>query len=186
MKNWIVHNGIYFPEDTSLVIQEVLEDCINRKVLVHILTGDPLTGIVTPNLNSVGIIDVASGPTPTPILRIKQFYTPEGIRAKLKEDKMSWLKPNKILKIVEVDSCKLLYQSYECRSTPLKFIHEVDITPYGDIVERSKVICEQPQVELLVPSDANPKAVCEFLFGQIHHLPDCLDKLEEDIKNDID
>lgn len=179
MNNLVEHNGIYYSEDTPAIIQEVIEDCIERKVLVHILTGSPLTGIVTPNINSVGVISLSGSQKPVPVLTCKQFYTPEGTRTKGNVERVSWLKTSRILKITEVDSCKLLYQSYECQSAPLKFVHEIEVSPYGDIAEKTKVVCENPALEILVPPDTNPKTLCQFLFGQIHLLPDCLDKLTQ-------
>ena len=176
--NLISHSGIYYSEDTPAIVQEVIEDCIKRKVLVHVLSGSPLTGVVTPNLNSVGIIELSNNnKTPAPVLNCKIPYNPDGTRAASGTTRICLLKTSKILKITEVDSCKLLYQSYECQSSELRFIPEFEMTPYGDISEKTRVICENPKIEILVPADTDPKALCQFLFGQVHILPDCIDKM---------
>ncbi len=175
------YNGVYFSESTPTILRDVILDCIGRKVMVHILTGDPLSGVITPKLNSVGYVGVSDGSTPQPVFKTRSLYTTDGHLRDTEEYRSYILPTERVLRVNEVDTCALLYQSYECKSTALEYIHEVHVSPYGDIDEQARILCKNPECELFVPASVDFHQLCDFLFGRVHYLPGLFDNIS---KND--
>ena len=173
--NLVEYNGIYFSDATPPLLRDVICDCIERKVLVHILTGDPLTGVVTPHINSVGYIVTSAGKMPQPTFKTRCLFTPDGNVNQNTEYRTALLSTERILKVTEVDTCTLLYQSYECKCSPLKYIKEVKVSPYGDVSEKAKIVCANPPCELFVPLSMDVIQLCDFIFGKTHYLPGLFD-----------
>ena len=174
-----LYKGALFSSNTPSLLMDTILDCIERKVLVHILTGDPITGLVSPSLESVGYFYISTAEKdtrPMVMFKSRRLYASSENTEEEQFEKTSWIRTDKILKINEVDSCKLLYQSYECHSAPLSVETCVTVSPYGDVTQETMVVCKNPEVRISVPSNINPVLMARFLFGQIHFLPDCLEK----------
>lgn len=167
--NLQTYKDVSFFESTPRIVREAVIDCIERKVLVHVLIGDPLTGKICPSFNSTGIIVVSDKGKPVPILRAKRVFTPDGDYAPAGVEKLKTLRTDKILKIVEVDTCKLLFQSYECQSSPLEFV--IEASPYSGVPYKACIRCSNPEKVIKVPPDINVRDAFDFLFGHTHFLP---------------
>lgn len=171
MNSLIENEGVFFNKNTPALVQEVLSNCIKSGVKVHILTGDPLTGLVTPKINSVGVVVVSSGKQPMPMLRVTEGVSDNGEIRVFEEPRDYWLSTERILKISDADANELLYQSYDCQCAPLRFVHEVEVSQYGGVIRKSKIVCSNPVGEFIVPNDADAMEWCNFLFGKTHQVP---------------
>lgn len=184
--NLVEYKGAYFDDNTPDIVRDVILDCATNKTLVHILTGDPLTGVITPNIYSVGYVKLSGGSKPMPIFESRLHYSTNGVIsvAESADDvHTSWLKTDRILKVVDVADGKLLFQSYECHASPLKIVNEIKVSPYGDVAEKSKIICANPEIELFIDKSVDAVELCQFLFGQIHLTRDMRKCLEDHLKS---
>lgn len=181
----IEYKGAWFDNNTPDIVKDVILDCIAGNRLVHILTGDPLTGVVTPNILSVGHIRLSSGTKPVPMLYVGMQISANGVLSALDDEnaRAIWLKTDRILKINDVETGKLLFQSYECRCSPLKVIDEIKLSPYGDCVEKTKIVCSNPEMEIFIDKSVDTLELCRFLFGQIHITRDMKKCLDDHLKS---
>lgn len=162
---------INFAQGTPKQLREVIIKCIETEVLVHVLTGSPLTGVVTPSIYGVGTFALAQD-NKTLLFKAKRYFHRDGRPYDTwgEEYKSILVNSVNILKITEVDSCKLLYQNYECQSRPLTFVREKTITALDDVSERAFIRCENPALEINVPVNINAEVMIQHLFGQVHLL----------------
>ena len=170
MNSLVEFNGVFFSKHTPALVQEVVLECIKNGAKVHILTGDPLTGLIVPKINSVGVIVLSNGDKPVPMLRMTEGLNEEGKFVTFVTPRDTWLSTEKILKISDVTQNQLLYQSYDCQCSPLRFVCETKVSPYGNISKSTKIVCSNPECEFIVPDDADALEWCNFLFGKTHKL----------------
>lgn len=169
--NLIENEGVFFSKNTPELVQEVLLDCINSGAKVHILTGDPLSGLIAPKINSVGVVVKSSGKQPMPMLRVTEGVDENGELSVFETPRDCWLSTDRILKVSNATENELLYQSYECQCSPLKFVSEVEVSQFGGVTRKARIVCSNPECELVVPEDADAVEWCNFLFGRTHQVP---------------
>lgn len=172
---------ISFTAGTPKQLRDVIVKCIEEKTLVHVLTGSPLTGVVTPSIYGVGTFVLAQD-NKTLLFKAKRYFHRDGRAYDTwgEEYKSLIVNSMNVLKITEVDSCKLLYQNYECQCRPLTFVHEITLNALDDKIERAYIRCNEPLVEINVPVNINVKVMVQHLFGQVHLLDKGWLGLDED------
>lgn len=165
-------NGIWFEPNTDAVLRDVILDCIKNSRYVHILTGSPLTGIITPTVLSMGFMCCSKGTKPVPVLKVPYNFSDDGEFTPTDGEKarIMRVKSSRVLKIADAKTGELLFQAYECHCSSLKIIKETTISPFGDITSTSKIVCSNPSIEIPVHESTNAVELCEFMMGKRHNL----------------